>query len=95
MIARALVVAVALLAILPSAAAACPVCNAYGEEESRVAFILTTVFLSALPVAMIGVGGWLIWRRIRSGEQAPRPRAAQSARVARVARPGADTSPAA
>lgn len=66
-----LLVSTALFA-LPRVAAACPVCNANGEEESRVAFILTTVFLSALPVAMIGVGAWFIWRRIRAAERAPR-----------------------
>ena len=67
----------ALLA-LPRVAAACPVCNANGDEESRVAFILTTVFLSALPVAMIGIGAWFVWRRIRSAERAPRPFRAQT-----------------
>ena len=58
---------------LPRVAAACPVCNANGEEESRVAFILTTIFLSALPVAMIGVGAWYVWRRMSAIERAPRP----------------------
>ncbi len=67
-------VALASLAVLalPRVAAACPVCNAKGEEDSRVAFIVTTVFLSVLPVAMIGVGGWFLWRRIRAAEEAPR-----------------------
>ena len=61
------------LLVAPEIASACPVCNANGEEESRVAFILTTVFLSALPVVMIGLGAWVVWRRVRAIEQAPRP----------------------
>lgn len=63
----------ALLLVLPRVAAACPVCNANGDEESRVAFVVTTVFLSGLPVVMVGAGVWWVWRRIRAAELAPRP----------------------
>lgn len=51
---------------------ACAVCGV-GLEESRLAFILTTIFLSLLPLTMIG--GTLLWLRRRAhalaqGEQA-------------------------
>ncbi len=96
MTARVLVgVVFALAVLLPAVATACPVCNAYGEEESRVAFILTTVFLSGLPVAMIAVGAWLIWRRIRAAEQAPRPERTRATRPARVGRSSTRPTPAA
>ncbi len=64
-------IAIALLcgALLPEAAAACAVCYG-GGEESRNAFILTTVLLSVLPLAMIGSLGWWIWRRVREAEAA-------------------------
>lgn len=53
------------IAWLPEAAAGCAVCFG-GEQESRAAFILTTVFLSVLPLAMIGALVWWIWRRERA-----------------------------
>jgi di/tricarboxylate transporter len=56
-------------ALLPEAAAACSVCYG-GGEETRNAFILTTVFLSALPLAMVGSLAWWIWRRMREAEAA-------------------------
>jgi hypothetical protein len=59
-----------LLAFLPSAAAACPVCG-FGEDESRVAYIGTTVFLSVLPVALI-VGFVLYVRRLMKVEETSR-----------------------
>jgi hypothetical protein len=64
-------IAIALLfaALLPEAAAACSVCYG-GEEESRSAFILTTVLLSVLPLAMIGSLVWWIARRVRAIEAA-------------------------
>jgi len=66
--------AVALLcgALLPEAATACAVCYG-GGEESRNAFILTTVLLSVLPLAMIGSLGWWIWRRVREAEAGDAP----------------------
>ena len=57
------------LAFLPTAAAACPVCG-FGEDESRGAYLGTTVFLSVLPLALIG-GFVLFLRRAMKAE--PRP----------------------
>ena len=73
-LATPIVVALLCGALLPEAAAACSVCYG-GEEESRSAFILTTVFLSVLPLAMIGSLVWWIARRVRAVEA---PRAPQS-----------------
>jgi hypothetical protein len=56
-----LVVLVALAA--PEAARACSVCGAGREDETRVAFLVTTLFLSVLPLAMLG--GLLLWVRHR------------------------------
>ena len=65
----ALVVALVLGAgLLPDAAAACSVCYA-GAEESRKAFLLTTVLLSMLPIAMFGSLFWWFRRRFRELEQ--------------------------
>ena len=62
--------AVALLA--PRLALACSVCMANLDERSQRAFLLTTVFLSVLPLSMFaGFGVW-IWRRHQSRERALR-----------------------
>ena len=68
----ALAVACLLLSavLLPDAASACSVCYG-GAEESRKAFLFTTVLLSMLPVSMIGTLGWWIWRSARDAD-APR-----------------------
>ena len=48
-----------LLAVLPDVAHACPVCFD-PREENRLAFLATTVFMSLVPLGMIGgVGLWL------------------------------------
>lgn len=64
---RALVplLAVALVAFLPDVAWACPVCFD-PREENRVAFLATTVFLSLVPLGM--VGGLGLWLRKRARE---------------------------
>jgi amino acid transporter len=49
--------------VAPSAASACAVCFA-GEEESRVAYILMTGFLTFLPLVMIGFGVYMLRRHI-------------------------------
>ena len=63
----ALLFALALLAALPDAASACSVCYG-GDEESRKAFLFTTVLLSLLPIGMLGALGWWVWRTILRAE---------------------------
>lgn len=57
--------ALLLLAALPDAAQACPVCFD-ATDENRQAFLGTTIFLSLFPLGMVaGVG---LWIRKRSRE---------------------------
>ena len=55
--------------LVPEVADACPVCNATKNESSRIAFLVTTGFLSLLPLGL--VAGILWWMRsaIRGQEQ--------------------------
>lgn len=64
---RAAVVGLALglLVLLPETAWACPVCFD-PRDENRVAFLATTVFLSLVPLGM--VGGLGLWLRKRARE---------------------------
>jgi len=58
------VLAVALLAVTPETASACPVCFD-ARDENRQAFVATTVFLSLFPLGMVaGVGLW-VRKRVR------------------------------
>ena len=58
-----------LILLVPELADACPVCNATKNESSRIAFLVTTGFLSLLPLGL--VAGILWWMRsaIRTQEQ--------------------------
>ncbi len=49
--------------LLPAAAQACAVCFSGNGEENRAAFLFTTVFLTALPLVMIGGVVWWFRRR--------------------------------
>lgn len=60
---RAAVLALALVS-WPAPALACPVCF-WGQSNSMVAYVATAVFLSLLPLAMIGAIGLWIRRRLR------------------------------
>ena len=57
------------LALAPGTSAACAVCFS-GTDEYRMAFTLTTVFLTALPLVM--VGSFAVWlrRQARGGSGA-------------------------
>ena len=55
-------------AALPSIAHACPVCFSVKNEGARVAFLATTIFMTALPLVMIG--GLIYWFAVRSVELA-------------------------
>ena len=57
-------VALLVLVGLPRLAQACSVCSAGREDENRLAFLVTTVFLSSLPLAMIGGTLWWLRRRV-------------------------------
>ncbi len=62
------VVAAALGTGLPGAARACSVCRGGASEESAFAFILMTVFMSGLPLALIGGVAWFLRRAHRQRE---------------------------
>jgi hypothetical protein len=57
--------ALTMVALLPEAAAACPVCFD-AREENRQAFLATTAFLSLLPLGMVAGAG--LWIRKRNRE---------------------------
>lgn len=64
------------LAASPRVAEACAVCFSGGSEETRTAFILTTIFLTALPLLLIGglvVWFWVRIRRLEAAEARPAP----------------------
>ncbi len=56
--------ALALVAVLPEAAWACPVCFD-SSDENRQAFLATTAFLSLLPLGMVAGAGMYIRKRTR------------------------------
>ncbi len=60
---------VALLVLAPRIAPACSVCMAGRDDETRTAFLLTTLFLTVLPLALIGGLVWWLTRRARTLEQ--------------------------
>lgn len=59
---------VALVVQAPRVAAACAVCSAGREDETRLAFLLTTILLSVLPPLAVGGTVWWIVRRARTLE---------------------------
>jgi len=73
---RLAVVALALtwLLLVPEVAHACPVCFD-SSDENRQAFLVTTAFLTLLPLGMVGGAGlWLRKRaRERNAGEAERP----------------------
>jgi ABC-type spermidine/putrescine transport system permease subunit II len=62
----ALVATISTVALLmPRLAAACAVCFTGRADETRIAFLVTTGLLSALPILLIGSLIWWIRRRAR------------------------------
>lgn len=53
----------ALLLVTPSLAQACAVCGG-GSDRMRIAFLISTAFLSLLPLALIFSGVWWLRRQI-------------------------------
>lgn len=61
--------ALALGALLaPGVGEACSKCLAASSEETKLAYVLTTVFMSVLPLAGIGGLVWWLVRRARAAE---------------------------
>ena len=60
------------LALAPKLARACAVCGAGVEDDqSRLAYLATTIGMSALPLALFG--GFLLWLRHRAKKGARPP----------------------
>ncbi|MFP6654728.1 MAG: hypothetical protein VCB25_03810 [Myxococcota bacterium] len=57
-----------LIVLSPSIAAACSVCTAGRDEENAAAFLITTIFMSVLPLLAIGTLVYVLWRRVRKLE---------------------------
>lgn len=49
----------------PRVGLACAVCSAGRDDESNTAFLISTVFLSVLPLAGLGTLVFVLWRRIQ------------------------------
>jgi hypothetical protein len=59
----------AVLVLLPQVSAACPVCFGPQEDDVRLAFILTTAFMTVLPLAMLGCAIWWYVRQLLERER--------------------------
>jgi hypothetical protein len=60
----------ALLAVLllaPGLAGACPVCFS-GQDANRLAFTITAVFMTFLPLIMVGSAVYWLWRLAQARE---------------------------
>ena len=59
---------VGILASAPRAALACAVCSSGREDENNTAFLISTIFLSVLPLVALGTLVFVLWRRIQKLE---------------------------
>ncbi len=53
----------------PAVSRACAVCTAGRDEENAFAFLMTTLFLSVMPLAALGTLIFLLWRRTQKIER--------------------------
>jgi hypothetical protein len=68
----AIAVLLGAIAGVPRVAAACAVCMAGYNDETRQAFLASTAFMSLLPLLLIGGLVWWLRRRARSGREGMR-----------------------
>jgi bacteriorhodopsin len=57
----------------PSIASACSVCTAGRDEENAAAFLITTIFMSVLPLLALGTFVYILWRRFQRLEAESTP----------------------
>ena len=87
-----IVIAAAGVLLLPGLGEACPVCFS-SQDENRTAFIFTTIFMTFLPLTLIGGTLWWLRRRfLKLNEADFASRAQEPQEPPRTSSPG--TSPA-
>lgn len=59
-----------MILLSPRALLACAVCTSGREDESNAAFLVSTIFLSLLPLGALGTLVYVLWRRFQKLEQA-------------------------
>ena len=69
----------------PRIALACSVCSAYREDAANRAFVLTTIFLSVMPLSMFAGFGVFLYLRHRQRERELAPSRAPAAPAAPTA----------
>lgn len=68
-----------LIVQLPGIAHACAVCSAGRDDENAAAFLISTIFMSLLPLIAVGTIVYLLFRRIRKFEAEKEARRAAAA----------------
>jgi hypothetical protein len=62
---RGLQILALLILVSPSVAQACAGCFSGRSDEQREAFLITTGFLTFLPLMLLGFAVWVLIRRVR------------------------------
>jgi hypothetical protein len=70
---RALGLSLASLALPAQQALACAVCFS-GRDESRIAYLLTTLFMTSIPLLALGVGIYWVVKKATAAEHDGPPR---------------------
>lgn len=59
------------LSAFPQEALACAVCFS-GRDESRIAYLLTTIFMTSLPILALGAGIYWVVKKANAADSQPR-----------------------
>ena len=68
---RKLLIAAALTTLPAQQALACAVCFS-GRDESRIAYLITTIGMTAMPLLALGAGIWWVVRKANAPSDAPK-----------------------
>ena len=75
------------LTAAPSIAQACAVCTAGRDEENALAFLLSTIGMSLMPLVALGTLVFVLWRRIQKLEAEGRPAESRDTKIESPAAP--------